>query len=112
MCNSDYFFVIYFVELHPYIILNVSNQIHNFIQGNSAFNFVTCRQFRGNSSQRVIKSANMTKRNVNKTLIHYLICENFCLRQSDRFSPAMVVVPGDPLLLHNVIKLHLLFTLF
>ncbi len=35
---------------------------------------------RANTSQRVRKSANM-----NQTLIHYLVCEHFCLSHSEIF---------------------------
>ncbi len=34
------------------------------------------------------EAANVTKRNTNETLIHYLVGERFCQSQSDRFSSA------------------------
>lgn len=37
------------------------------------------------------KLMNVTKCNINKTYKHYLVCEDFCVSHSYRFSPAKVV---------------------
>ncbi len=54
-------------------------------------------------------STNVTKRNLNQTLVDYLIWKHFCLHQAQRFSSHMeaneINKSHDPTLLHYIIRL-------
>lgn len=78
-----------------YVIFNISNHvgpksINTFIQGNAAFVLVTCSfNFRQKVIEQGRKTVKVTKHNVNKTLIYYLIGEHDHI---DRFLSAMGIV--------------------
>ncbi len=77
--RNDSIFALYVVELCSYIVSNVSNkvQIQKFCHFIQSFIKSPIANFQGNSSQRVRKGVvKMTKRNLNQTLVHYLICKH------------------------------------
>ncbi len=65
----------------------------------------------GSTSQRV-KATNVAKRNVNRTLAHFLLCKHFFLSRSHRFSFAWLFntqakgVTGRNIVLCFYVKIH------
>ncbi len=113
MSKNNLIYNLYFIEPRTYIILNGSNNIQTLL--------VACQWQQGKHQviRQRVRSANLSKCNMNKTFITLSNFRTLFLLQScyidlnwQRWFNNKDKNFHDPILLHDIIILHLLFSLF